>query len=82
MRNVRFSVDIYVYEVYVVKMDIDQDIAKYNFTNQICPQFETNQSQKFAVLCVLWALPSQPKPHSLLGNAWGYISVIGLSLDH
>ena len=37
-------------------------------TNEICSWFESDQSQTFAVLCALWALPSQLSRRDLLGN--------------
>ena len=49
-------------------MDIGQDINENVSTNEICSWFETDQSQSLAVLCVLWALPSQSNPRVLLGN--------------
>ena len=54
-----------------VKEDIGQDIDKNNSTNQICSQFETDQSQNLAVLCVMWTLPSQQNARVLLGNCLG-----------
>ena len=35
------------------RADIGQDIAENVLTNEICSRFETDQSQKFAVLCAL-----------------------------
>ena len=40
------------------RADIGQDIIENILTNEICSWFETDQSQSFAVLCVLWVLPS------------------------
>ena len=35
------------------RADIGQDINENILTNEICSWFETDQSQKFAVLCAL-----------------------------
>ena len=53
------------------RADIGQDINENISTNEICSWFETDQSQKFAVLCALWALPSQLSPRVVLGNHLG-----------
>ena len=50
---------------------IGQDIDENTLTNAICSWFETDQSHNFAVMCVLWVLPSQLKPRVLLGSCLG-----------
>ena len=78
VQNVRWSVSIYVQDCPWLnslweKADIGQYIDENVSTNEIWSWFETDQSQKFAVLCVLWALPSQLNPRVSFVNHWGYI---------
>ena len=46
---------------------IGEDIDKNVLTNEICSWFETDQPQNFALLCMLWVLPSKLIPRVLLG---------------
>ena len=64
-----------------VKVDIGQDIAKYDLTNQICSWFESDQLTIFLLCCVCCGQyhPNQtPEFHWL--TAWVTFRVIGLSL--
>ena len=42
-------------------------------TNKKCSFWQTDQSQKFVVLCVLCELPCQTNPRISWVTAWGYI---------
>ena len=53
------------------RVNLRQDINENILTNEICSRLETDQSQTFAVLCVLWALPSQINTRVSLGNQLG-----------
>ena len=54
-------------------VNIVQDIDENVLTNETCSWFETDQSQNFAVLCVLWVVPSQLNPRVSLVNRLGFI---------
>ena len=56
-----------------VRGDSGQDSNENVSTKEICFWFETDQSQTFAVLCALWALPSQPNPRVSYSNCLGWI---------
>ena len=45
--------------------------GRYWSRYEICSWFETDQSQMFAVMCVLWVLPSHLNPRVSLLNRLG-----------
>ena len=55
-------------KVHQVKVNIGLDIMRYVLTHEKCLIWQTDQSEKFAVLCVLQELPWQTNARISLGN--------------